>query len=235
MAEIATLIAETRPAGGTGAARAVRRAGKVPAIVYGSDGDPTPVALNRRDLTLEWHRPGFFSRLYDLKVGDKTFRVLPREVQSHPVTEAPLHADFLRLRPDSIVRVHVPVAFLNDHAAPGLKRDGVLNVVRHTVELVCRADSIPEALRVDLTDLDIGDSVHISAVILPAGIRPVIVERDFTIATIAAPTIYDEVTAEAEVAAAAAAAAAAVPGVEGAAPEAAPETAEKERKTPEKK
>lgn len=192
MADVAKMDIEAREAGGKGAARALRRAGRIPGIVYGTGGDPISISVDRKTLTLDYQRGGFFSRLYDLSLGGDTVRALPREVQTHPVSDAPLHVDFLRLSADSEVNVEVVVNFINDEEAPGLKRGGVLNVVRHMIELVCRADAIPESIEVDLTGNDIGDSIHISAVTLPEGVRPAITDRDFTIATIAAPTIISE-------------------------------------------
>ena len=188
MADMATLGAAPRAPRGKGGARAARRAGRVPAIVYGGGAEPVAVSLDGRELAREYERGGFFSRLYELGVGEESVRVLAREAQLHPVTDAPLHVDFLRLAADSRIDVEVAVVFLNEEASPGLRRGGVLNTVRRAVSLDCRADSIPESVTVDLTDLEIGDSVHISGVALPEGARPTI-RRDFTIATIAAPTV----------------------------------------------
>ncbi len=199
MADIASLSAVARRGNGKGAARAVRRQGRVPGVVYGSDKDPVSVSLDGKELGVEYHRAGFFSRLYDLSIDGQAERVLPREVQIHPVTDVPLHIDFLRLTADSRVNVDVPVVFVNDEESPGLKRGGVLNVVRHTIELLCRADSIPEVIEFDLTGTEIGDSIHISAVTLPDGVNPAITDRDFTVATVASPTVVrDEAAEEAE-------------------------------------
>lgn len=199
MADIASMSAEARESTGKGAARAARRLGRVLGVVYGSDKQPISISLDGRELGTEFGRGGFFSRLYDLSIGKEIVRVLPREVQLHPVSDKPLHVDFLRLTGDTRVSVDVAVSFLNEEESPGLKRGGVLNVVRHTVELVCRADSIPEIIEIDLTGYEIGDSIHISAVELPEGVDPAISDRDFTIATVAAPTvIVDEAAAEEE-------------------------------------
>jgi large subunit ribosomal protein L25 len=198
MAGIASMSAEPRTALGKGGARATRRAGRVPAVVYGGSHEPVAVSVDGHDVAMEYNRAGFFSRLYDLEVGQETMRVLPREVQAHPVSDAPLHIDFLRLTAETRIDVEVAVGFANDEEAPGLRRGGVLNIVRHAVELNCRADSIPESITVDLSGLEIGDSVHISGVPLPEGVRPTITDRDFTIATIAAPTVVrEEAAAEA--------------------------------------
>ena len=192
MSEVAELQADRREGGQKGAAREIRRNGRVPGIVYGGGEDAVPISIEEKVLAYEHRRGGFFSRLYSLAVGDKTYRVLAREVQLHPVTEALLHIDFLRLAADSTVNVDVPVVFRNEEESPGIKRGGVLNVVRRTVELVCRADAIPASIEADIGELDIGDSVKINAIILPEGVRPVIVDRDFTIVTVAAPTVMVE-------------------------------------------
>lgn len=192
MADMAKMEAEPRETAGKGAARAMRRDGRVPGVIYGRGGEPMSISVDQKTLTLSYQRGGFFSRLFDLSVGKETVRALPREVQTHPVTDLPIHVDFLRLAADSEINVEVAAHFFNEEESPGIKRGGVLNVVRHTIELVCRADSIPESIDIDLTGLDIGDSVHISAISLPEGVSPAISDRDFTIATVAAPTIIAE-------------------------------------------
>jgi large subunit ribosomal protein L25 len=171
----------------------------VPAVLYGAKQETVAVSIDARELGREYGQGGFFSRLYNLTMGGDKIQVLPREVQRHPVSDALVHVDFLRLTGDSTIHVDVAVTFVNDEDSPGLKRGGVLNVVRRVVELICRADAIPEQLEVDLDGLNIGDSVHISAIDLPEGARPAIADRDFTIATIAAPTVMvEEETAEGE-------------------------------------
>lgn len=189
-AETASLNAETRSRTGKGASRAARRDGRVPAILYGGNDEPLTLSIDRRELVLAVDKGGFTSKLFDLHFGNGAQRVLPREIQIHPVTDVPIHVDFLRITADSEINVMVAVLFINEEESQGLKRGGVLNVVRHEVELVCRADSIPESLTADLTGLDIGDGIHISAIDLPDGVSPVIADRDFTIATVAAPTIH---------------------------------------------
>ncbi|MCR9071523.1 MAG: 50S ribosomal protein L25/general stress protein Ctc [Alphaproteobacteria bacterium] len=196
MADVATLNASVRDRVGKGSARAARREGFVPAVIYGDKKDPLPIQIEKRELDKLLNKPGFFSHLIDLKVGKDSHRVLPRDLQQHPVTDFAWHVDFLRVSATSALTVDVPVEFTNEGAAPGLKRGGVLNVVRHTVEMNCRADNIPEKLVIDLTGLEIGDSIHISAIALPEGATPVIDDRDFTIATIAAPTVVSETDAE---------------------------------------
>ena len=196
MSDISVLSASARDRVGKGSARAARREGLVPAVIYGDKKEPLPINLVQRDLTKLLSKPGFFSQLIDIDLSGKKHRVLARDLQQHPVTDVATHVDFLRVSATSEITVEIPVEFLNEDASPGIKRGGVLNVVRYTVEMACRADNIPANLQVDLTGLDIGDSVHISAVTLPDGVRPTIDDRDFTIATIAAPTVVAEADAE---------------------------------------
>ena len=214
MADILTITAEARTGAGKGAARSIRRAGRVPGVIYGNKQDPVMITLEPKELVRELQKPGFFTHLYDVKLDGSAHRVLPRDVQLDPVKDRPLHVDFLRVSPDSMIRVNVPVQFVNHGQSPGLRRGGVLNIVRHEVEMLCRADSIPDHLTVDLEGHDIGSSIHISMVRLPEGARPTIRDRDFTVATVAAPTIETVVEPTAAEAAATAEAAAA----EGAAP-----------------
>ena len=204
MAEIGELLVEAREAGTKGAVRALRRAGRVPAVVYGLDMPPRTVSIEQRSLELELHRGGFMNRLYNLKIDDKVQRVLPRDVQFHVVSDQPLHVDFLRLSEDAVIEIMVPVVFLNEEACDGIRRGGILNVVRHEIEFSCRADAIPEHIECDLTGLDIGDSIHISHIPLPPGVTPTITDRDFTVATIAAPTVVRDEAIEAAAAAQAA-------------------------------
>ncbi len=193
MAEVATWDVEARARAGTGGARETRRQGMVPAIVYGAGEEPAMIAVSPKELARELRNPGFFGKLFDLKLSGKAERVIPKDVQFHPVSDEPLHIDFLRVSADSRVTVAVPVQFQNEEDSPGLRSGGVLNIVRHEVELNCRVDAIPQVLEIDLTGLEVGDSVHISAVSLGDGVEPVISDRDFTIATIAAPTIVADV------------------------------------------
>lgn len=236
MTAVDTLTVESRERAGKGAARAVRRSGRIPAVVYGARQDPALISLDPRDLMRELERTGFFARLFDLAIGGKKERALARDVQFDPVTDRPIHVDFLRVSDDTTLKVEVPVVFLNQGVSPGLKRGGVLNIVRHEIELICRADAIPAKLEGDLTGLDIGDSLHISMIPLPAGVKPTIA-RDFTVATIAAPSAVKAEAAEAAAAAAAALAAAAVPaeGEEGAEGEAPKEGEAADEKKDEKK
>jgi large subunit ribosomal protein L25 len=187
MAEIISLTAEPRSSGTKGTVRALRRAGRVPGIIYGGKEGAELVSFDARELAKHAGSGSFKNQVIEVKVDGKSARVIAREVQLHPVKEAALHVDFFRLEKGARVRVAVPVRFVNDGLSPGIKRGGVLNVVRHEIELVCPADAIPLYITVDLADLDINDSVHISRVTLPPGVRPTI-QRDFTVATIAAPT-----------------------------------------------
>lgn len=198
MAEVHEINGEIRAAVGRGAARAARRQARVPGVVYGGGEPPMAISIERRELDRALARGGFLHTIYNLKLGDQSIRVLPREVQHHVVTDAPLHVDFMRLAQDARVAVMVPVRFINQGECRGLTLGGVLNVVRHEVELSCPADAIPDFIEVDLKGYEIGDSIHISAVKLPEGARPTITDRDFTVATIAPPTVHvDEPKAEA--------------------------------------
>lgn len=198
MADVHSLAAELKERAGKGAARAVRRGGRVPAVIYGAKKDPVMISLDPRDVSREVNSGGFFATLFDIQVGKGKERVLPRDLQLHPVTDQPLHIDFLRVSAATEVTVEVPCVFINEEESPGLKRGGVLNVVRYEVEVVCRADAIPQQIEIDLTGLEIGDGVHISNVNLPDGVSPSITDRDFTIATVAAPTVVQEEEAEGE-------------------------------------
>ncbi|HXV25583.1 MAG TPA: 50S ribosomal protein L25/general stress protein Ctc [Alphaproteobacteria bacterium] len=238
MTQTHQLSVELRARAGKGAARTVRRAGRVPGVIYGGKQEPVLITLDPSELSRELHKIGFFATLFDLKLGGAAHRVLPRDVQFDPVSDKPLHIDFLRVTADSKVVVQVPVEFVNEPKSPGLKRGGVLNVVRHEIELRCLVDAIPRKIVVDLEGLDIGDSIHISHVKLPDNVRPT-VERDFTVATIASPSAVRAEALEAQAAAQAAAAAPEVPvapaAATPAAPGAAPPTAAPAAATPPKK
>ncbi len=192
MADVATIGAQRRERPGTGGARAARRLGQVPGIIYGVGEEPLPIQLDQRLLDQVRTRPGFFNRLLDIDLGGQKLRVLPREVQLHPLTDAAIHVDLMRATDETEVTVDVPVHFENEAASPGIKRGGVLNVVRHVIEVRCRAAAIPTHFSFDLAGLEIGTSIHASHLQLPEGVTPTITERDFTIATIAAPTVMVE-------------------------------------------
>ena len=192
MDDAATMGVKLRDRAGKGAARATRRAGRVPAVIYGNKLDPTLISLDPIELMINLKGPGFFSRVYELDIdGDKN-RVLPRDLQLDPVTDQPLHVDFMRFGSKTRLNVDVAVVFQNEDNCPGLRTGGVLNVVRHNIELLCTPDNIPESLIVDLTGLEVGDSVHISSIKLPNDVELTIKDRDFTVATIAAPTVNIE-------------------------------------------
>jgi large subunit ribosomal protein L25 len=196
MDDIHTLAAEPKEGAGKGAARAVRRAGRIPGVIYGAKKAPVMVTLDPQEVHREIRGGGFFTTLFDVKVSGGNERVLARDLQLHPVSERPLHIDFLRVSTSTVVVVEVPCNFINDEESPGIRRGGVLNVVRHALELSCRADAIPNEIEIDLTGLEIGDSVHISQIDLPEGVTPTITDRDFTIASVAAPSVVKEEAAE---------------------------------------
>ena len=179
------LKAEAREQVGKGSARAVRRDGKVPAVIYGDKQPPLAIALSYKEIYYKIHGGGFLTTVATIDVDGKKIQVLPKDYQLDPVRDFPVHVDFLRVGKDTEVNVAVPVHFINHEQSPGLKRGGALNVVRHEVEFHCPANAIPESITVDLTGTEIGDSIHISSVKLPAGVKPVISDRDFTVATIA--------------------------------------------------
>lgn len=202
------LKATARPRAGKGAARQARREGKVPAVIYGDGIVPETIALDYNDLWKQVLKGHFTSTVIDIDVEGKKSRVIPRDLQVDPVKDLPIHVDLLRIGKDGRIRVAVPVRFVNDQLSPGLKRGGVLNIVRHDVEVICPWDHIPPYFEIDLTGLEIGRSIHISSIALPKDAELTIKGRDFTIATIAGAVKQEE---EAPVAAAAAAAPGAAP------------------------
>ena len=188
MSEALTLPAELRERAGKGASRELRREGRVPAVIYGGKEEPLAIHVEAKELARQLGTGHFMNSIVMIEVGGKTVRALPKDVALHPVSDRPLHADFLRLAKDAKIQVAVPVVFTNEEDSPGLKKGGVLNVVRHDLELVCESDKIPDEIALDVTGLDIGDSIHISHVTLPEGSTSAITDRDFTIATIVAPS-----------------------------------------------
>jgi len=198
MADITVLAATAREMVGKGSARAIRREGRVPAVIYGDGKAPIAISIERKKLVRDMSTGNFLTTIYDVKVGTESNRVLPRDVQLHPVTDIPEHVDFLRIGANTTVAVEVTVEFINEDDCPGLRAGGVLNVVRYSVEVSCRPDLIPNSIVVDLAGAELGDSLHISAVSLPDGVTPTITDRDFTIATIAAPTAVVDEQADAE-------------------------------------
>lgn len=188
MSDTLNLPAETRERAGKGASRALRREGRVPAVIYGGNEEPVAIHVEEKLLIKQLGTGHFFNSIVEVEVGGKTVRTLPKDVAFHPVSDRPLHADFLRLSANATIHVNVPVVFANEEASPGLKRGGVLNIVRHELELICQADKIPDEIAIDVTGLEVGASIHISHVKLPAGSKSAITDRDFTIATIVAPS-----------------------------------------------
>lgn len=209
MRDITTIAAEARSRAGKGTARATRLKGRVPGVIYGEKQTPELISIDGRDLLKELNKGNFFSRLFNVEFEGKAERVLARDVQLDPVSDRPIHVDFQRIGKGSRIRIFIPVQFLEQDQSPGIKKGGVLNIVRHEVEFFCQPDNIPESISISLSGMEIGHSIHISAFALPEGVRPVIQDRDFTVATIAAPTKEEEKPAEAAAAAPAAGAAAA--------------------------
>ena len=196
MADTTIINGNLRNSTGKGSARAARRAGRIPAIIFGDKKETISIDIEEREYKKIMNQSGIFSRLLDLSVEGKSNLVLTRDIQFHPVSENPLHVDFMRIGKGSNINVSVPVSFINEELSPGLKTGGVLNTVRFELELMCPADSIPEKIEINLEGLVVGDSIKISSVNLPDGVSSTITDRDFTIATIAAPTVMSEVSTE---------------------------------------
>jgi len=188
MSDALTLPAEARERAGKGASRALRREGRVPAVIYGGKEEPITIHVEERELVRQLDLGHFMNSIIEIEIGGKKVRTLPKDVSLHPVTDRPEHVDFLRLSKGAKVDVSVPVVFVDEEASPGLKKGGVLNIVRHELELVCDADKIPSEIEIDVTGKEVGDSIHISEVALPAGSESAITDRDFTIATLVAPS-----------------------------------------------
>ena len=188
MSEQLTLPAEARERAGKGASRELRRNGRVPAVIYGDKKEPVSVLVEEKLLARMLSTGHFMNTVVMVDAGGTPHRTLPKDVQFHPVSSRPIHVDFLRIGAHSQIHVNIPVNFINEEASPGIKRGGVLNVVRHDLELICDSGNIPGQIDIDLTGLDIGDSVHISQVSLPKGSKSAIDDRDFTVATLVAPS-----------------------------------------------
>lgn len=194
-----TLQAAKRDQAGKGAARSLRRENRVPAVIYGDKKEPVTISLDSNTINVTYGRGGMFTTVCDMDVDGEKHSVLARDIQVHPVTENVLHADFLRVTPKTKIAVNVPVHFINDDKSPALQENGILNVVRHEIELVCSAVNIPDQIEVNLEGKDMGDAVKVSDAVLPEGTKPVIDDRDFTIATLMAPrTIEEEEAADEE-------------------------------------
>jgi large subunit ribosomal protein L25 len=198
MSDALTLPAEPRERAGKGASRALRREGRVPAVIYGGKEEPLAIHVEAKELVRQLNTGYFMNSIVMVDVGGKKVRALPKDVALHPVTERPIHVDFLRLAKDAKIQVAVPVVFINEEESPGLKKGGVLNVVRHELELVCESDKIPDNITIDVAGLDVGDAVHISMVKLPDGSESAITDRDFTIATLVAPSALKKTEAAEE-------------------------------------
>ncbi len=214
MSEQLTLPAEQRERAGKGASRELRRSGRVPAVIYGDKKEPLSVHVEEKLLAKMLSTGHFMNTVVMIDASGEPHRTLPKDVQFHPVSSRPIHVDFLRIGEHSQVTVNVPVRFDDDEESPGIKRGGVLNIVQHELELVCPASKIPDEIHISLAGLDIGDAIHISQVTLPEGTKAAIDDRDFTVATIVAPSAVKADEAEEAAAAAAAEGAEAVEGEE---------------------
>ena len=200
MTEAINIIAEKRDRAGKGVARAARREGKVPAIIYGNKLDPLAIKVDEGDINKLIKKPGFFTQIFAVDLEGSSHQVLARDIQFHPVSERPLHIDFFRFNENTKITMEIPVVFVNEDISPGLKRGGVLNIVRREIELSCSPLKIPQEIEIDLEGTEIGESIHITALNLPEGTEP-ITDRDFTIATVAAPTVMKTEEEEAQEAA----------------------------------
>ncbi len=198
MSDQLTLAAETRDRAGKGASRYLRREGRVPAVIYGDNKEPVSIHLNERELMRALNTGHFMNSVVMIEGTGAVVRTLPKDVQLHPVSDRPLHVDFLRIGEHTTVHVNVPLVFIDEELSPGIKRGGVLSIVRHDIELVVDAAEIPDQITVSLTGVDVGESIHISAVTLPAGAKSAIDDRDFTIATITAPSALKSAEGAAE-------------------------------------
>lgn len=197
MSEVKQLKASARMSGGKGAARAVRLSGKVPAVIYGGSAPVTPIALDAAQAHRLIYAGHFLTTVFEIDVDGKSERVIPRDYQLDVVRDTPLHVDFLRLKPGSTLRINVPVHVVGAEVSPGVKIGGTLNVVLHTIELRVPADNIPEAITADVSAMGVNESLHISAIKLPEGCKPIIQDRDFTVVTIAPPAKVEEAPAPA--------------------------------------
>ena len=188
MREVSVLSAFSRELVGTNSSKKIRQEKKVPAIIYGDGKTPEPIALQKAELRVEINKTTFLNKLYDLSIKDKKVRVIVQSVSQNPVTDELEHIDFLRVNDNTKVTIEVPVNFINDSLSPGIKRGGVLNIVRYSVEVICPVKKIPDSFEFDLNGLEIGDSIHISHTNIEEGIEPTIKDRDFTVASILAPS-----------------------------------------------
>ncbi len=188
MSDALTLPAERRERAGKGASRALRREGRVPAVIYGGNEEPVMIHIEAKELFRQMMTGHFMNSIVQVEVDGKPVRTIPKDVAMDPVKDRPTHVDFLRLSKDSKIEVQIPVVFINEEASPGLKKGGVLNVVRHELDLICPSDDIPDEIQIDVTGKEVGDAIHISEITLPKGSVSAITDRDFTIATLVAPS-----------------------------------------------
>ena len=212
MTQVTTLAAEVRERAGKGTSHALRRQNRVPAVIYGDKQSPIAISLDTNLLVRQLERAGFFTHLFDIQIDGQSHRVLPRDVQYHPINDRPIHVDFLRVSSSTKIRVAVPVNFTNADKSPGIKRGGTLNIVHHEIEVLCSPDKIPEHFEVSLEGRQVNDAIHLSSIKFPEGVKITTHEKDFTIATIAVPSSLrseDEAAATAAAATPAAAAPAA--------------------------
>jgi large subunit ribosomal protein L25 len=221
MATVMELKATARPSVGKGAARAERRAGKVPGVIYGNNQPPLPISVDDRELRQRILAGRFLTTIYDIDLEGKKHRVIPRDFHLDPVRDFPVHVDFMRLGEGATIRVSVPLHVIKSETSPGVKRGGTVNIVTHTIDLECSVDNIPQYLEADVSSLEISHSLHLSDIKLPAGVKT-LAREDITLVTIVPPSGYAE---ELKAAAAAAAAGAAAPGAAPAAGAAAPAAA----------
>lgn len=180
--------AELRTKAGKGSSRAMRREGRLPAVIYGDKKDAVSISVDRVEIVKQMSTGSFLSTTYDVEVDGKKEMVIPRDVQLHPISDWPMHVDFLRLAKNATININIPVHVINEDDCPGIRQGGIVNIVRHEVEFECPANAIPESIEIDLSGAELGDSIHISAVKLPEGVTPTIDDRDFTVATISAPS-----------------------------------------------
>ena len=213
--------ATKREKAGKGASRAIRLKGSIPAVIYGDKKAPEMISLEEKVLVAEMNKKGLWTRQYEIDVDGKKHLVLCQDIQKHPVSNRPVHADFLRISKDSVLTMDIPLHFVGEDVCPGIKKGGVLNIVHRTLEVKCKADAIPEEFIVDLSTAEIGDSMDAFAIKLPDGVK-LTAQEDFTVATI--------VTAQEEVKEETPAAATAAPAADAAAPAAAPAEEKKEEK-----
>ncbi len=202
MSEVLKLAAEPRDRAGKGASRAIRRSGRVPAVIYGAGSAATPIHLEEKILVRQLSTGHFMNSIVEIEIGGKMTRTLPRDVQFHPVSDRPIHVDFFRLTGNEMITVNVPVHFIDEDQSAGMKRGAVLNIVRHEISVDCAPNDIPDQIDISLAGLDVGASIHISAVKLPKGVEPHIHDRDFTIATMVAPSALKSEKSDTDAAAA---------------------------------